>query len=636
MRDHELPGSATTLRWLSALPQGRSLSEEVWALRHRGLTALLWAHVPALWAFALMQGFPVPHATLEALALAALASAASSPRLSRSARSAAAALGLVVASSLLVHLWGGVIEGHFHFFVVIGFLALYQSWLPFLLALGYVVLEHGIVGMLDPESMYNHAAAIDHPWRWALIHGVFVLAASTANLLAWRITEDEALHDSLTGLPNRAMLLDRLTVAFDARRDTTAVLYLDLDDFKDANDGFGHDVGDAVLQQVARRLADVLDEGELLARLGGDEFAVLLTRLAGRDHARDVAARVQQALAAPVVHGGLSLAVDASVGLAFGADTDSALSLLRNADLAMLTAKRSGGGRWREYESVMHSAALRRTELGHELRAAIESDQLEVHYQPIFSLSSGRIVGTEALVRWRHETRGMIAPTEFIPVAEQSGLIVALGGWVLRTACAKAAQWQADYPCRPPLTISVNLSPRQLAEPALLATVVGALRDSGLQPSSLCLEITEGSLIRDLESTLLTLGSLKAVGLRLALDDFGTGYSSLSYLQRLPVDIVKIDRSFVAELGERQQERHIVAAVVDLARALGLSVTAEGIETREQHDVLREIGCDNGQGYLRSPPLPANELDALLAQEARTSPVPAPRGSAEEASVTRV
>ncbi|MEO6205061.1 MAG: EAL domain-containing protein, partial [Mycobacteriales bacterium] len=246
-----------------------------------------------------------------------------------------------------------------------------------------------------------------------------------------------------------------------------------------------------------------------------------------------------------------------------------------------------------------------------------------------------RIIGTEALVRWRHETRGMILPTEFIPVAEQSGLIVALGGWVLRTACAQAAQWQADYPGKPPLTISVNLSPRQLAEPELLATVVGALRDSGLPSSSLCLEITEGSLIRDVESTLLTLGSLKAIGLRLALDDFGTGYSSLSYLQRLPVDIVKIDRSFVAELGQRQQERQIVAAVVELARALGLSVTAEGIETRAQLDVLREIGCDNGQGYLRSAPVPADQLDALLAQGLGTTPVPAPRGSAEEAPVSR-
>ena len=419
--------------------------------------------------------------------------------------------------------------------------------------------------------MYDEAAAIHDPWLFAAIHGGFVLAASFGNILAWRLTEQEALQDGLTGLANRTYLLDWLSTALKGRgRLSTAMVFIDLDDFKDTNDGFGHETGDHLLQAICQRLQGVIRDGDLLARIGGDEFAVALMNLNSRIDGIAAAERILEVFQHSFRVLDMNLAVSASVGIAFGADDEcSASELVCNADLAMYEAKRAGGDRVREYEVVFHSLALQRTELAAELRTALAEGQFSVHYQPIFDLRSNALIGTEALLRWVHPTRGLVAPDEFIPAAEQSGLIVPLGAWVLRSACAQTAAWQAVRPDQAPLTISVNLSPRQLAEPSLVTTVVSALADSGLEPFSLCLEITESSFIRDFETALATLNSLKTVGVRLALDDFGTGYSSLSYLQRLPVDNVKIDRSFVMGLDTDGTDTRIVRAIIDLARRNG-------------------------------------------------------------------
>jgi diguanylate cyclase (GGDEF)-like protein len=617
------PASETPSRWRRRpwfLPEGRRLSDEVWRQRHRGLTWLLWGHLPTLFVFGLIRGYQPASAALQVAVLAGPAGIAMISRLSREVRSASTSIGLVMSASVLVHLAGGSIEAHFQFFVVLAFLTLYQAWLPFLLALFYVVGEHGIVGALDPGAVYNNPADIAHPWKWALIHGVFVLAAAFANLLSWRLTEQEALQDGLTGLPNRVALLETLSKTLDGRgRATTAVLFIDLDNFKDANDAFGHHVGDELLIAVSQRLARQLRVGDVLARLGGDEFAIVLPDLSRPEDATLTAERLLAALEEPVCIADVALSAFASIGLAHGNTDTTASDLLRNADLAMYEAKREGGGRIAEYRPTLHTAALRRTALEAELRVALDGDQFELHYQPIIDLATQSIVGTEALIRWQHPTRGLVPPAEFITAAEQSGLIVAIGAWVIRTACAQTAAWHESNPDRAPLTVAVNLSPRQLIDRTLVATIAEALHESGLDASALCLEITEGSVIKDFEATMPTLNALRTLGVSLALDDFGTGYSSLSYLKQLPVNSVKIDRSFVSDLDTDNPNAQIVLAIIELAHALGMSVTAEGAETHSQLDTLKAMHSDHAQGYLLGRPMPSTALTDVLGSSAPVS-----------------
>jgi diguanylate cyclase (GGDEF)-like protein len=614
-RDRSIP-PVRRLRKLWFLPEGRRLSNQVWAQRHRGLTWLLWAHIPALYVYAIALGWAPLGGALQCLIIAAPAALAVVPQFSRNLRSASTSIGLVIGASILVHLSGGSTEAHFQFFVILGFLTLYQAWLPLLMALGYVVIEHGVIGAIDPRAVYSDPAAIEHPWRYAAIHGGFILAAAFANVLSWRLTEQEALRDGLTGLPNRIFFLDSLSRSLEGRGKTsTAVLFLDLDNFKDANDAFGHNVGDLLLQALSRRLQTCLRAGDMLARLGGDEFAVVLCDVPNRADARRSAERILAAFDDPFRVADITLSSAASVGLAFSdADTESAADLLRNADLAMYEAKRSGGARVAEFEPIFHAVALRRTELEAELRDALDQGQFVVHYQPIFEVSSKRLVGSEALVRWMHPTRGLVPPGDFIPAAEQSGLIVPLGTWILRTACLQTAAWHAEHPDRAPIWVSVNLSPRQLLDRTLVQTVAEALHDAGLESSSLCLEVTEGSVITDFDATVPTLHALRGLGVSLALDDFGTGYSSLSYLKQLPVNSVKIDRSFVSDLGQVTQNAQIVHAIIELAHALGISVTAEGAETDEQLNVLRALQSDHVQGFLLGRPMPAADMGAVLDQ----------------------
>jgi diguanylate cyclase (GGDEF)-like protein len=602
--------------WLARfLPRGRQLTNEVWDRRHRGLVALLWLHIPLLLLFALYEHVSFGRGLIVCMPLVAAGIGALVPRLGRQIRCACVALGLIVACSILVYLSGGAIEAHFEYFVIIAFLTLYQAWMPFLIGVFFVLFEHGIVGVIDPMAVYNHpmAGMNDNPWKWAFIHAGFLLAASIANLMAWRLTEHEALHDSLTGLPNRVLFLDSLQLAFSrGNAATTAVLFIDLDNFKDVNDGLGHEHGDELLRAITARIRAAARNGDVVARLGGDEFGIGLHGIHTHAQAMSAAARYLKLFDAPFAVGGRSLVTAASFGLAFG-DDDAAnpAELMRNADLAMYDAKRTGGGRISGYRSDMHQDALQRANFESELRGALARNEFVVHYQPLVSVATREIVGTEALVRWRHPQRGMIAPDDFIPTAEQTGVIVPVGRWVLRSACEQTVAWHREHPDQPPISISVNLSAKQLVDRDLIDDVVTALGDSGLQPEYLCLEITESAVIDELDAVLPKLNALKRIGVSLALDDFGTGYSSLSYLRQLPVDSLKLDRSFIADLSVAG-DHHIVVAIIDLAHALGLSVTAEGVETEEQLAVLTQMSSNLAQGYLLGRPMTPQRLTNLL------------------------
>jgi diguanylate cyclase (GGDEF)-like protein len=423
----------------------------------------------------------------------------------------------------------------------------------------------------------------------------------------------EALHDSLTGLPNRSLFLDRLrhSVARAERSDTpVAVLFCDLDGFKTVNDSLGHRTGDRLLVSVAERLADCLRPTDTIARLGGDEFAVLLEELREPGDAARAAQRLLDSLKPAFELREREFFISASIGIAAG--TEEAETLLRDADLAMYRAKSRGKGRYAIFEPGMHTAIVERLDLEVDLKGAIERDELVLAYQPIFSLRSGAVAGVEALVRWRHPTRGLVLPEQFVPLAEESGVIRELGRWVLRTACHQGALWRAKYPGHPGLRIGVNVSGAQLREPGLGEEVAEALTMAQLDPSGLTLEITETALMGSFEKAIEQLDALKRLGVDLAIDDFGIGYSSLRYLRRLPLDNLKIEKSFVEGIGRSDDEPALLRAIVDLADIFGLEVIAEGIERPEQRERLLELGCDLGQGHLLSEPLDAADADTLL------------------------
>jgi diguanylate cyclase (GGDEF)-like protein/PAS domain S-box-containing protein len=427
----------------------------------------------------------------------------------------------------------------------------------------------------------------------------------------------QALHDPLTDLPNRALLLDRLAraLAREGRREgSVAVLFLDLDRFKVANDSYGHEFGDELLVEVAHRLRDCLRPGDTAARFGGDEFVVLVEGMGGAADAGRVAERVARELEAPFRLRGQEVFLSASVGIALNASgEDQPADLLRQADVAMYRAKQGGRARYAAYDPEMSEQILERLALEADLRHALERGQLKVHYQPTVDLSTGRIAGFEALARWHHPERGSVPPADFIPIAEETGLILPMGRWVLEEACRRCRRWQEEYACDPPLGVNVNLSARQFQHPGLSGEAAEVLRETGLEPGSLALEITESVVMEDAESNIEALRRLKALGVRLAIDDFGTGYSSLSYLKRFPVDVLKVDKSFVDGLGQDPEDDAIVRAVITLAHSLGAVVVAEGVETEGQLVRLRELGCELAQGYLFSGPMPAEAAGALLA-----------------------
>ena len=428
----------------------------------------------------------------------------------------------------------------------------------------------------------------------------------------------QALHDPLTGLANRTLFADRVAHALTRSvrgTGTVAVLFMDLDDFKRINDSQGHGVGDRLLIAVGQRLVGVLRGGDTAARLGGDEFAVLLEDLGNADEARVIAERVHNALLVPIDVGGVEAFVSASIGVALGrrADVDQE-ELLRNADLAMYVAKANGKGRSETFDPNMHRDARDRLVLEADLRHGVSRDEFEVFYQPMWVTRTRRIVAVEALVRWRHPTRGLLSPEHFISVARETGLIVPIGRFVLREACRQTVAWDRAGGPAAGLSIAVNLSPRQLHEADLVETVVAALADAGLPAERLNLEITEAVLVDDSPSMAELLRRLKGLGVRISIDDFGTGYSSLSYLQRLPIDTLKIAKPFVDVVTNGPKDRALAQAVVALARSMKLEVVAEGIENEKQLHALVGMGCELGQGFLVSPPVRGDGLPAIASR----------------------
>ena len=426
----------------------------------------------------------------------------------------------------------------------------------------------------------------------------------------------QALHDDLTDLPNRTLLMDRIEqglVRAERRRKKVAVLFLDLDNFKHVNDSLSHEAGDRLLVDVAQRLRDCMRAEDTIGRLGGDEFVILLEDIEGEHEATTVAGQVAQALRAPILLDDQEIFVTVSIGVTLGTGReDRPEVLLREADVAMYRAKASGKNRHAVYRPEMAELSSQRLTLEGDLRRALEREELEVYYQPKVIIETGKIVGLEALIRWEHPERGLLLPAEFVPLAEETRLIVPLGRWVLEDACRQVKEWQQRYPSDPPLEVYVNLSARQFYDPDLVEQVAGVLQDTGLEASSLVLEITEGTAMEEAPSTMATLAALRGLGVKLAIDDFGTGYSSLSYLKRFPVDAIKIDHAIVEGLGHDRGDSAIVSATITLAHALGLEVIAEGVETIEEAAELRALGCDFGQGYYWWTPHHAVEVAAIL------------------------
>jgi diguanylate cyclase (GGDEF)-like protein/PAS domain S-box-containing protein len=751
---------------IAALPEGRTLPDETWQQRHRVILWLIWIHVAVLWLFGALTGHSALDSAIVAGSVAVPGALAAWPQRSHRFRAVLASLGLLFSSIGLVGLSGGLIEMHFHFFIMVAVIALYQDWIPFLVALGTVVLHHGLASAFDPAGVYNHHAALAHPWLWAAIHGGFILGMCAACLVSWRFNEIEyvrriheqeradqvvrdseahfrslvqnaadiisvvdesgivrytspshqrllgyeatevigghvldrvhlddrpmleqvliellahpdasrtveirlrskdgswrtldmiavnrlhdhaiagivinardiserkaleeqlihqAFHDPLTGLPNRALFMDRLGHALERAHRSAgplAVLYLDFDQFKIINDSLGHGVGDDLIRAMSRRLVSCTRTGDTVARLGGDEFAILVedseTAAVG-----ELAERVNAQFGAPFHIDGHDIVGSVSVGVACKeSPEESADDLVRNADIAMYAAKRRGKGRFALYDASMFTNGMERLHLEKELRQAVERGEFRVFYQPIINLATGELDEVEALVRWQHPSRGLVLPGDFIPFAEESGLIVPIGMWVLTEACRQVRRWQDEHPSVRPLAVSVNLSPRMFQDATLLDEVARVLAQTGLDPSALRLEITEGVVIQNPAAAAKTMTELKALGVKIAMDDFGTGYSSFASLQSFPFDILKIDQSFVRGLRQGTDNEAIVQAIIQLASSLNLTVTGEGIETEDQLRVLRALGSDRGQGYLFSRPKSAAEMELYLgAQSAET------------------
>ena len=429
-----------------------------------------------------------------------------------------------------------------------------------------------------------------------------------------RRLEHQATHDHLTGLPNRALFVEQLAETLTRAQlpePPIAVCFLDVDHFKYVNDSRGHTTGDELVVEVARRIESTARSGDFVARFGGDEFAVMVEGLTDRKRAVAYGWRLLAAFDRPFVLDGVECFVSASVGVAFGLRGDDPDDVLRQADAAMYHAKQSGRARVEVFDQVLTARAAERIEIESSLHQALLGDQLSIAYQPVVAIESGKTVGVEALVRWHHPERGMVPPLAFIPIAEESGLILQIGRWVLAHACTQAAEWVNQLGDSSGFTVSVNVSSRQLEHDRMIAEVAAALDESGLPPHCLVLEITESFFIRDLQAAVRRLEALRRLGLRIAIDDFGTGFSSLNSLARLPIDIVKIDKSFIDALGTRYDA--VIGAVVEVAGAFDLAVVAEGIEREEQRDRLIELGCRFAQGYLFGKPAPPDDLTHLFA-----------------------
>jgi len=459
------------------------------------------------------------------------------------------------------------------------------------------------------ELYWNAATVVGHDSVYAAAHEPDT--TSDAN---------EAYHDPLTGLPNRQLFLDRLahTMKRARRREDFrfAILYLGIDRFKVINDSLGHKMGDLLLAGIARVLETCVRPTDTVARLGGDEFAMMLEDIQDVSSTLRVVNRVQERLTLPFTLNEHEVFSSVSIGIVVNSpDHKQPDDFIRDANIAMFRAKEQGGAGYVIFDKGMHDQAVRRMELEMALRRAIERQEFQAYYQPIVDLASGRLIGFEALVRWLHPERGLVSPVEFIPVAEETGMIVPIGQWVLREACRQTQAWNEEFHDRPPLTVSVNLSPKQLLHRNLVGEVRAILEETGFDPTLLKLEITESAVLENTADALTLLNELKAMQIKLCLDDFGTGYSSLSYLHQLPIDILKIDRTFVNKLDENSRNGTFVETIINLSHSLNLQVISEGVETQEQAEAIRRMGSEYGQGYLYSRPVAGNEAHMLVAAD---------------------
>ena len=492
--------------------------------------------------------------------------------------------------------------------------------------------EAALAKLLERQSLSNYELCLkrkDGSTVWvleseSLIEGpdgrLSVIEGTAIDITERKRAEEQvkhlAFHDPLTNLPNRLLFNDRLTLAVaQAHRHSQrlAVLFLDLDRFKVINDSLGHSVGDELLRQVAERIQESVREGDTVARLGGDEFTLLVPGITAEEDAAKIARKICDAIHAPFWIDGRELFVTTSVGVSvYPSDGHDAETLVRNADSAMYRAKEQGRDNYQLYTPAMNAKAVERLSLESRLRQAVANDELELHFQPFIDLKTAEVLGAEALLRWKHPELGMIPPGEFIPIAELSGLIVPIGEWVLKTACAEARKWHENG--FPTLSVSVNLSTRQFQQADLVSQVTNALAETGLEPDKLDLEITESNAMQNAEHSINTLWGLKKQGVRISMDDFGTGYSSLNYLKRFPIDRIKLDQSFVRDLPGDKDDAAIAMAVIAMGRSLELAVIAEGVETEEQLAFLQGHDCDQLQGFLLSRPLPPEAFDLFLQQ----------------------
>jgi diguanylate cyclase (GGDEF)-like protein len=634
------------VQWAAGIAAAVWISPKTWAGSHSQTHLHVWAAVFLGGAVSL---FPI--------ALALLRPGESSTRY-------VIATAQMLMSSLLIHLTGGRIETHFHVFGSLAFLSFYRDWRVLVPSTVVVAADHFLRGMFWPESVYGVLAVSNWRWLehagWVLFEDTFLFIAIRRGMsemcdIAERTAEGErlneglehrvaerttqlaasnrelekevaerkqieeqlihnAFHDALTGLANRALFMDHLKLA--PERHATyrfAVLFLDLDRFKVVNDSLGHIAGDQLLVGVARRLEAAMRPGDTVSRLGGDEFTVLLDDLKDAGEPEAVAGRLQRELAQAFNLGGHEVFTTVSIGIALSASGyHRPEDILRDADTAMYRAKQLGKARHEVFDQAMRARAVDRLGLERDMRGAVERRELFLQYQPIVSLTTGSLRGFEALVRWRHPERGVIPPAKFIPIAEETGMIIPVGKWVLGEACRQMSRWQKLSCQGGPLPVSVNLSCKQFLQPDLLEQIRDVLRETGLDPRALKLEITETVVMENIETATQTLEQLRALGVELSIDDFGTGYSSLSYLQRFPVSTLKIDRSFVSRMTENDGTAEIVRTITKLAQNLGMDVVAEGVETEGQRAQLSAFECEFGQGYYFYKPMDSDAAEALL------------------------
>ncbi|HKH41515.1 MAG TPA: EAL domain-containing protein [Solirubrobacterales bacterium] len=474
----------------------------------------------------------------------------------------------------------------------------------------------------EPFGVIGAGSRELHRFTQADVNFMQAIANVLANAVERRRTEErtqhEALHDALTGLPNRSLFFDRLQHALsvaERRRTPVAVLFLDLDQFKLVNDSLGHAAGDELLAAIAPRIEQALRPGDTVARFGGDEFAVLAEDVGNEHGAIRIAERIAEALARPLILREREYFVSASIGISIGSGAEEPEALIRDADAALYRAKDHGRGGYEIFDEVMRSRVIEHMQTENDLRRALQRQEFVLHYQPVVSIADGSVVSMEALLRWDHPERGLIGPLAFIPVAEESRLVVPIGRWVIEQACRQAASWQQLQPDAAPVSVAVNLSARQLADPELIPHVEGSISANGIEPSSLWLELTEGTLLADIAHVERALEALERLGVRLVLDDFGVGFSSLGYLKRLPLSMVKLDRSFVENVADSEHDAAIVRAVSEMAGTIGIGVVAEGIETEEQVRVARDLGCGYAQGFHFAEPVPASYVERLLAAQ---------------------